>query len=98
MLRGISGEYEIGRVLLAVGGGASVVTPIVFQACDMIFNSARFDVVAWCAAYPCGLAALSGIGVFAIGKKDTAVAHAKAVPGTFTQTTTTQTNSRAEGT
>jgi hypothetical protein len=77
-LRGIGGEFEIGRVLLASSGLAAIVSPIVFQAWDMAMNGAHFDVTAWCVAYPGGLAALSGIGVFAIGKKDNAVAAAKA--------------------
>ena len=96
-LRGIGGEFEIGRVLLGASGAAAIVSPIAFQAWDMLAHAARFDVVAWCTAYPGGLAALSGIGVFAIGKKDNAVAQAKAVPGTSTQPTTTQTTSETKG-
>lgn len=78
MLRGLTGEFEIGRVLLAGSGVAAIVTPIIFQACDMIFNKAHFDVAAWCLAYPGGLGALAGIGVFSIGQKDKGVATAKA--------------------
>jgi hypothetical protein len=77
-LRGISGEIEIGRVLLASGGAAAIFAPIVFIACDMIFHGAHFDIVAFCASYPVGLAALSGVGVYAIGKKEQSVATAKA--------------------
>lgn len=80
-LRGIGGELEIGRVLLGASGLAAITSPIGFQAWDMAMNGAHFDVTAWCVAYPGGLAALSGIGVFAVGKKDTAVAQAKAVTG-----------------
>lgn len=76
-LRGISGEFEIGRVLLASGGAAAIVTPIFFQAADMIWHQAHFDVTAWCLAYPGGLAAISGVGVFTIGSKDKAVAAAR---------------------
>jgi len=76
-LKGISGEFEIGRVLLASGGAAAIITPIAFQAADMIWHSARFDVTAWCLAYPGGLAAISGFGVFSIGNKDKAVAAAR---------------------
>jgi hypothetical protein len=77
-LRGISGEFEIGRVLLASSGAAAIVTPIVFQLLDMAHNGWKFDVTAWCVAYPGGLAALAGIGVFSIGQKDKGVATAKA--------------------
>lgn len=78
LLRGLSGEFEIGRVLLAGSGIAAIITPIVFEACEMAFNNGHFDVTAWCLAYPGGLAALAGIGVFSIGVKDKGVATAKA--------------------
>jgi hypothetical protein len=77
VLRGISGEIEIGRTLLASSGAAAIFTPIGFQIADMWHNGFHFDVTAWCLAYPGGLTALGGIGVFAIGKKDTAVAAAR---------------------
>ena len=79
MLRGISGELEIGRVLLAGSGVSAILSPIGFQAWDMAVNGAHFDVTAWCLAYPGGLTALAGIGVFAIGKKDKGVAQARAI-------------------
>lgn len=77
-LRGLSGEFEIGRVLLASGGTAAIFAPIVFIAGDMLFNGAHFDVVAFCTAYPAGLAALSGVGIYAIGKKEKDISTAKA--------------------
>lgn len=77
ILRGISGEIEIGRTLLASSGFAAIVSPIAFQVTDMIHNGFHFDVTAWCVAYPGGLAALNGIGVFAIGNKDKSVAAAR---------------------
>ncbi len=78
MLRGLSGDLEIGRVLLASSGAAAIFTPIAFQIADMAHNGWHFDVTAWCIAYPGGLAALAGIGVFSIGVKDKGVATAKA--------------------
>lgn len=77
ILRGIGGELEIGRVLLAGSGIAAVLTPIAFQFLDMAHNAWKFDVTAWCVAYPGGLAALNGIGVFTLGKKDRDVATAR---------------------
>lgn len=77
-LRGISGDLEIGRVLLASGGAVAIFAPIIFIGCDMYFNNAHFDVVAFCTAYPAGLAALSGVGIYTIGRKEEAVANAKA--------------------
>ena len=76
MLRNINGELELGRVVLAGSGVVSIVSPVAFQAWDM-FRGAHFDVAAWCAAYPVGLAALNSIGVFAIGKKEKDVAAAR---------------------
>ena len=81
-IRGVSGEVEIGRVLLASSGLAGVVSPLVFQYLDMMHNGWKFDVTAWCLAYPGGLAALSGIGVYTLGKKDKAVAEAKQTQAT----------------
>jgi hypothetical protein len=77
MLKNINGEFELGRVLLASSGFAGIITPIVFETLDMAHNGWHFDVTAWCVAFPGGLAALSGIGVFAIGKKDKDVAVAR---------------------
>jgi hypothetical protein len=93
VLRGIGGEFEIGRALLAGSGIAAIVTPIVFQALDMAHNGWHFDVTAWCVAYPGGLTALASLGVYAIGKKDKDVAAAKA-----TTASTNQTNADAEST
>ena len=76
ILRGITGEFEIGRMLLASSGVSAITSPIGFQFWDM-WHGAHFDVAAWCVAYPGGLAALSGVGVFALGKKDKDVAVAK---------------------
>lgn len=77
IIRGISGELEIGRTLLAGSGVAAITTPIIFQVLDMAHNGWHFDVVAWCTAYPGGLAALGALGVFSIASKDKSVAVAK---------------------
>lgn len=84
-LKGISGEFELGRLLLAGSGVAGIATPIIFETLDMYHNGWHFDVTAWCVAYPGGLAALSALGVFAIGQKDKAVAAAKATNATTAQ-------------
>lgn len=82
IFKNISGEFEIGRTLLASSGVSAIVSPWVFQFWDM-WRGAHFDVTAWCAAYPTGLGVLAGVGVFTLGKKDKDVAQAK-----FTQATT----------
>ena len=77
MLRGIGGEVEIGRALLALASLAAIASPIGFQAWDMV-RGAHFDVTAWCVAYPGGLAALVTAGILGIGRKDQNVAAARA--------------------
>lgn len=77
MLRGISGELEIGRATLAGAALAATVSPIGFQAWEMA-NGGHFDAVAWCTAYPGGLAALVTAGILGIGSKDKKVADARA--------------------
>jgi hypothetical protein len=76
-LRGIGGEFELGRLLLASSGIAAITTPIGFELADLWHNGWHFDVTAWCVAYPGGLGALAGIGVFAIGNKDRNVSIAR---------------------
>lgn len=77
ILKSTTGEFEIGRVSLAIGGGFAVVTPVVFEILDMIHNGYHFDVTAWCVAYPGGLVALVAGGVFAIGNKEKQIAAAR---------------------
>jgi hypothetical protein len=77
LLRGIGGDLEIGRALLALASLAAIVSPIGFQAWDMA-RGAHFDVTAWCVAYPGGLAALVTAGILGIGRKDQSVAAAHA--------------------
>lgn len=78
ILRGISGQFEIGRVSLVVGGFFAVTSPIGFEIYEIGWNGGHFDVTAWCLAYPAGLVALVTGGVFAIGSKEKAVAAAQA--------------------
>lgn len=77
LLRGISGEVEIGRALVALASVAAIASPIAFQAWDMA-RGAHFDVAAWCVAYPGGLAALVTAGILGIGRKDRHIAAARA--------------------
>jgi hypothetical protein len=77
ILKGIGGEFEIGRVSLVVGGAFAVLSPIAFEVYEIGWNGGHFDVAAWCLAYPGGLAALVSGGVFAIGNKEKQVAAAQ---------------------
>jgi hypothetical protein len=77
ILRGITGEFEIGRVSLSLGLLFAVLSPIAFEVYEIGWNGGHFDVAAWCTAYPGGLVLLVGGGVLAIGNKEKAVATAK---------------------
>lgn len=77
ILRGVSGDFEIGRVWLSIGGFFGVTSPIGFEIWEMGWKGGHFDVAAWCLAYPGGLAALVAGGVLAIGSKEKAVATAQ---------------------
>jgi hypothetical protein len=77
IFKGIGGEIEIGRTLLASSGAAAIFSPLGFELADLAHNGWHFDVTAWCVAYPGGLGALAGVGVFAIGQKDRSVAIAR---------------------
>ena len=76
-LKGLSGQFEIGRVSLAVGGFFAVTSPIAFEIYEVGWNGGHFDVTAWCLAYPGGLVALVAGGIFAIGNKEKQVAAAQ---------------------
>jgi hypothetical protein len=80
-LRNITGEIEIGRLLLAASGVAAIFSPLVYETLDLAHNGWHFDVTAWCVAYPGGLGALNALGIFAIGKKDKDVAAARVTQG-----------------
>lgn len=77
ILRGLGGDFEIGRVSLAIGGMFAVLSPIGFEIYEVGWNGGHFDVTAWCLAYPAGLVALVGGGVFVIGNKEKQVAVAR---------------------
>lgn len=87
ILRGITGEVEIGRVSLAIGGLFTVLSPIGFEIWQMGWKGGNFDVVAWCTAYPGGLVLLVTGGVYAIGNKDKQVATAQIIRDTAAQPT-----------
>jgi hypothetical protein len=85
ILRGIGGEFEIGRVSLAIGGLFAVLSPIAFEIWEMGWKNGHFDVTAWCTAYPGGLVLLVTGGVLAIGSKEKSVATAKVTQAVNTQ-------------
>ena len=58
MLYNVNGEPEIGRVITWVAALSAIFSPVVFMGCAMAFQDVKFDPIAWCTAYPGGLAAL----------------------------------------
>jgi hypothetical protein len=77
-LKGIGGEFEVQRVLGAVGTLVYVVSAPAFVAVGKI--QASFE--AFCLAYPAGLAACIGATAGAIALKDRNVASAKVIQET----------------
>lgn len=74
MLKGIGGEYEVQRVLGALGTSAYTAAVPAFVAFGTIKN---VSVTEFCLAYPAGLAACIGATAGAIRLKDQGVANAK---------------------
>lgn len=81
IFRGISGQFEIGRVSLGIGGMFAIISPIAFEIYEIGWNGGHFNVTAWCFAYPGGLGALVASGVIAIGSKEKSVAAARQTVG-----------------
>ena len=75
-LKGITGEFEIGRMLGAFGVTTYIVSAPAFQFYE-VWRNGHFDVIAFCAAYPAGLAAALGATAGSIALKDRNVAVAR---------------------
>lgn len=82
VLKGITGQFEITRVLGAIGVAVYIVGAHVFVGWTVFHQGKPFDVVAYCAAFPTGLAVAIGIISEAAGRKDKAVAAAVTVQET----------------
>lgn len=78
-LKGIGGEYEVQRVLGAIGTVTYVFAVPIFVATGTIKG---VSVTEFCLAYPGGLAACIGATAGAIALKDRSVATAKVVERT----------------
>lgn len=73
-LKGTGGEFEINRVMGAAGTTAYIGGTHAFLA----FNPDKFDLIAYCAAFPGGLGVCVGAIAGAVAVKDRNVASAKA--------------------
>lgn len=77
-----NGEFEINRVIGALGSLSYVVGANLFVAWDVLVKGREFDVTAYCLAFPGGLGvAVGSIGV-AVAVKDRGVATAKIITDT----------------
>ncbi|MDQ2763829.1 MAG: hypothetical protein M3Y22_10215 [Pseudomonadota bacterium] len=76
MLKGIGGEFEINRVVGAVGGLAYVVGAHLFLAIDVLWLRHPFDLTAYCLSFPAGLGVAVGSIAGAVAVKDRSVAKA----------------------
>ena len=84
-LKGIGGEFEINRVVGAIGGVGYINGVLAFTAWDVIWRGREFDVVAFCTAFPAGLAIIVGAIAGAAAYKDKGVATAKVIEQTGSQ-------------
>lgn len=81
-LKGIGGQYELNRLVGAFGGIAYIVGAVGLTAFDVIQRGRQFDIIAFCAAFPAGLAVVVGAIAGAVAWKDRGVATAKVISET----------------
>lgn len=77
IFKGSGGEYEVNRFVGGVGVLAYIVTVPGLVAFEVIVRHRQFDIVAFCTAYPAGLAVAIGAIAGAVAIKDRQVARAK---------------------
>lgn len=80
-LRGLGGEFEINRVVGAIGTIIYVIGANAFVAWNMA-NGKDFNVTEYCLAFPGGLAVCVGAIAGAVAVKDRNVAVAKTISET----------------
>ena len=81
MLKGVGGEFEVTRVLGAVGGFVYIFSAVIFVAIDQA-KGQRFDLTEFCLVFPPGLAAIIGAAAGGARWKDQGVAKAKVIEQT----------------
>jgi hypothetical protein len=81
-LKGISGDYELNRLVGFFGGIVYVIGAHAFVAYHVIWLGNDFDVTAYCLAFPGGLAVVAGGTAAAVSLKDRNVASAKVISQT----------------
>lgn len=78
MLRGIGGEFEINRVVGAVGALSYIATANAMVLYERLWCGVKFDLATYCLVFPAGLAACVGAIAGAVAIKDRNVATAQA--------------------
>jgi formate hydrogenlyase subunit 3/multisubunit Na+/H+ antiporter MnhD subunit len=82
ILRGITGHFEITRVLGALGVLLYAIAVHLFVGYEVLYLGKTFDLVAYCTAFPAGFAIIIGTVSAAAGIKDRNVAVAQTVSDT----------------
>lgn len=74
-----NGEFEINRVVGAIGGLSYIVGANAFEGYEVFIAGKVFDLTAYCLSFPAGLGVVVGAIAGAVSLKDRNVAAAKAV-------------------
>lgn len=82
ILRGIGGEFEINRVVGALGSVVYIIGAHVFLAYEIFWKNKAFDLEAYCLTFPTGLGIAVGAIAGAVALKDRQVANAKVIAET----------------
>lgn len=78
MFRNVRGEYEPIRVVGVLGGFAFIIGGHAFAGWKL-YSTGEFDLIAYCTAYPAGLAAIIGAIAGSLKVKDKATEEARVI-------------------
>ncbi|MCW1431411.1 hypothetical protein [Novosphingobium sp. JCM 18896] len=81
-LKGISGDYELNRLVGFFGGIVYVIGAHIFVGYEVLWLGKPFDLTAYCLAFPGGLAVVAGGTAAAVAIKDRNVAASKVIEQT----------------
>ena len=76
MLKGATGDYEVNRVVGALGATFYILCANGFEAYEVVLQHATFDLTAYCIAFPTGLGVAIASIAGAVSLKDRNVAKA----------------------
>ncbi len=82
ILKGISDEFEINRVVGAFGAGAYIIAAHIFLGYEVFWLHREFDLQTYCLVYPTGLGVAVAAIAGAVAIKDRNVASAKVIAQT----------------